>query len=177
MSNISSSNISVFPSTKRGNYQRSARLISESNLVGIVNRLLDSDKFVITQNNVSGLAPLDSPFELNIHGYYFNIKTCSTIIDAMSSVPTNSIWANIVIGTTDEYSELMGQDSGGGEESAYSGISFSSDGEESDTLPAGQQRYSLKILEKSGALWTIPSDSTVKYSSTRFFGEIDGGVI
>ena len=176
MSNVLSANINVFPSTKRGNYQRSARLISESNLVGIVNKLLDSDKFVITQN-VSGIAPLTSPFEINIHGYYFIIDTCNLIITSVSPSSSNtSIWANIITGVTDGYTELVGQDSGG-DNSTYGGISFSLDGAETSALSAGQTRYSLKILEKSGNDWVIPQDSSVKYSATRFMGNIDGGVI
>lgn len=177
MSNILSTSISVFPSTKRGNYQRSARLISESNLVGIVNKLLDSDKFVITQN-VNDIAPLSSAFEVNIHGYYFTVDTCSTIINAVigSTPSATSIWANIIIGTTSGYAELVGQDSGG-DSSTYSGVIFTADAADTTALSSGQERFSLKIFEKSGANWIIPSDSTLKYSSTRLFGSIDGGII
>ena len=41
MSYVGSQNINVFPSTKRGQYQRDARLMTESSLVGLINELID----------------------------------------------------------------------------------------------------------------------------------------
>ena len=82
MSNyIASGNISVFPATKRGEaYIKKSRLMSEENLVGIINRLVDKEAFCITKEYGSNL-----PFEFNIFGYYFKVNRGDSITDIFSS--------------------------------------------------------------------------------------------
>lgn len=73
MSNIASNLIEVFPSTKRtAEYQKSARQLSEKNLVSIINKLIDTDAFVITSPGT--VTNLTMGIEFNMHGYYFKVS-------------------------------------------------------------------------------------------------------
>jgi hypothetical protein len=63
---IQSSNVNVFPSTRRTYAQDfSARLMTESSIARIINSFINSDGFVIS-DSVS-----NTSFEFNINGYYF----------------------------------------------------------------------------------------------------------
>ena len=111
MAYLPSTQIEVFPSTKRGSYQKSARLLSESNLVGLINQLLDVDSFVITSAYNA-----TEPFEINIGGYYFSTTTNALDITGLFSIANNgqSIVASIQIQSlSDGIYELVGQDSNG----------------------------------------------------------------
>jgi len=62
---LSSDLINVFPSTRRVYTQDfSSKLMTELAISRSINMLMDTDGFVISEN-------LGSPFEINIHGYYF----------------------------------------------------------------------------------------------------------
>ena len=172
---INSDNIAVFPTSHRGAKQRSARLISESNLIGLANRLLDKDSFVISDSIVPS-----EPFEFNIHGYYFKITSGDAMTNLASSIGGNNIWATIELETTttatlDTFVELKGSDeevSGGYE---YGGVVFS---DANPVLPKDTTKFSLKILTKSGSTYVVPSDSKIKYEASKVFGDIttiDGG--
>ena len=65
MSYLNTQSINVFPSTKRSNKQVSARLMTEASIVGIINKLIDREGFVITKNE--DIYPEHS-FEFNIFG-------------------------------------------------------------------------------------------------------------
>ena len=175
---INSDNIVVFPTSHRGAKQRSARLISESNLIGLANRLLDKDSFVISDSIVSS-----EPFEFNIHGYYFKITSGTAMTNLASSIGGNDIWATIELETTttatlDTFVELKGSDeevSGGYE---YGGVVFSDENLVLPTDTTNTTKFSLKILTKSGSTYVVPSDSKIKYKASKVFGDIttiDGG--
>ena len=167
MSNIASGNIVVFPATKRSeDYIRDSRLMSEQNLVGIINHLVDRDAFCITSNPTSG-----SPFEFNIHGYYFRVDDLDYVTSGMNS----SVYAYIDLANTNNgnFKEISGQDE---EESGtyyYTGVTFS------ETAPTEQtDRFSLQILKKVSDSWVVPSESLIKFNNSAVdFTEIDGGVI
>ena len=95
MSYVGSQNINVFPSTKRGQYQRDARLMTESSLVGLINELIDLKSFVITPIPSDTLQQSD-PFEFNIAGYYFKIDRLDSIPDFNSLATGQSIVASII---------------------------------------------------------------------------------
>ena len=166
---LPSDKINVFPSTKRGGYQRSARLISESNLINIINKLVDKDAFVITPFNNS-LTP-STRLEFIIYGYYFNIETASLTQSSDFSSATN-IYANIELATSDGYTTLNGQDTFD-TNSTYNGVTFS------DSANTGSSWHSLNLLTRNSSAdqWTIPLDSTVKYALNKMGGSIDGGTI
>ena len=72
MATITSSKINVFPATRRGGSKPLAKLMSEQALVGITNRLIDLEGFVISDVDV---LTDDAPLEFNLFGYYFSMKT------------------------------------------------------------------------------------------------------
>ena len=143
MSNVQSSEILVFPSTKRGSYQLTARLMTEQYMVNIINELVDTDAFVITQNTTDGIINANNKFEFNVHGYYFCVAHASDITNSSSA--TDCIYANIIVGTAAGYTELVGQDDAS--TNLYMGVKFTDDDPDSDALQADQERFSLKILE------------------------------
>lgn len=186
MANVLSQDIQVFPSTKRGTYQRSSRLISEENLTNIVNKLIDKDSFVIRPQPYNSLGT-DDALQFNIHGYFFVVPHVGSITNLMPS-GTESIYANIITdketvtvdSITYEYIELQGQDTGSAS-STYTGVSFTADAPDTSALTDTQTRYSLKILEKTAQnVWQVPLISMYKYEAQNVFGDIsliDGGVV
>lgn len=175
MAYLQSTKIEVFPSTKRGTNQKSARLLSESNLVGLINQLLDVDSFVITSvYNESAV------FEMNIGGYYF--KTTGNVTDITGLFPAanngQSIVATIQVQPlSDGIYELIGQDSAG----EYKSLKFelattSSTNIRTTNTVSDVTTYTLRILDKIGGVWVIPSASQFKFT-TKSMEEIDGGLI
>lgn len=81
MSYISSKKIKVFPCSNRPDYIED-RWLTEYNLVNIINRLVDRDKFVVTTNWTSNDA---SEFMFNINGYLFK-TTEITLIDKIKEL-------------------------------------------------------------------------------------------
>ena len=165
MAYISSSQITVFPTTRRPDY-RNNRLFSEANSVNLVNQLLDVHQFVISDSYNSSSS---SPFEFNIQGYYFKIDTCAhlaSIVFGLSS--PNEVWATITLVTSGDYTELSGQDDGG----EYQGVVFS------NSSSSAANTYSLKILEKVDSNYVIPETSKAKFNFNRISGtitKVDGG--
>ena len=117
----SSTNIFIFPTTKREQISRSSRLLTEKNLVDIVNKLVDVDSFMITKNYSYGS---NKSLEFNIGGYYINVNDFDSVIDLVTNnesvVKGSSIWANIFLYKTGDYEELYGADENG----SYSGVVF-----------------------------------------------------
>lgn len=179
MAYLASDKINVFPSTKRGNVQVSARLMSESSMVDIVNRLIDTEGFVITQGSTLGGASVDdtSPltltnsYEFNIFGYYFKIDKIQDITSLFDSTTTVNIYAKITTSTIDNYIELSGQDVN----DAYEGVVFEgkTSGQTPPT-PASDNEHILWILTKNSSGWWVPLDSRVKFVYDFAIG-VDGG--
>ena len=183
----SSGSVKVFPTTKRGDQQRSARFITEKNIVNLVNNLLDKDSFIITKKVSNDFDIATENLEFNIGGYYFKVDEIDTIISNLISgiQPQigDCVWANIFTYYTGEYEELYGYDEVVtiNEESlsVYKGLTFSYG------LDGIGSAKSLKILECVGfkdvdganiPVWSIPDDSLLKYSFDRIF-DLDCGVI
>lgn len=178
---LPSNSISVFPSARRMNKQVSARLISEASLANIVNKLIETDGFVITpepEDSETGFIAQD-PFEFNIHGYYFRADHANDIT-ALADTGSTKIYANIFLDTTTDinYTELKAADSSINEldESSYfKGVEFSND----DPLPTAD--YSLLLFSKEqlsggNSGWIVPIESRLKFVYTFALG-VDGGEI
>ena len=149
MANLKSDHISIFPTPNRvATYQREARLITESNLINIVNRLVDKDSFVISyiaaQNKIT----------FNIHGYWIEADLTQSGL-----LTGESLYARIRIDTPvgSAFTELQGDDTNG----IYSGVEFlnSYSGTDADGY------YSLKLLENIDGTWQVPEDSWVKFTT------------
>lgn len=199
---INTEDIFVFPSTRRMNKQVSARLLSEASLANIVNKLIDTDGFVITpvpevvpgdatsERNAQRGFEEDKEFEFNVHGYYFNVVTAKKILDLFPGVNDDSIYANIYLDKTTDpnYTELAGQDSPlNNEEDApevYRGLTFSTTNLSElpeDSLNPPKADYSLLLFQKEllgvgDTDWAVPVLSRLKFYYTLALG-VDGGEI
>lgn len=173
---IKSSSITVFPTTKRQKGNRSSKLLTESNLVGLINNILDVNSFVIT--NTSGPLNNTDSIEFNILGYYFRISSISEIMRAMNITNMSnidSIYANIYFMRSGDFKELYGTDSPDSEntdEYFYDGVLFT------ENINDSNASGFLKILEKSasGEAWQIPDNSKIKFMQ-RSISNLDCGVI
>lgn len=180
MAYLSSENVRVFPSTKRGSKQVTARLLSEQTISSIVNKFLDTDGFVIT--NEEDFA-LENPLEFNIHGYYFWVNNVQAIINSLPSTST-LIYANIILKEEGNYLQLQGQDDETIDPttsivtaSIYQGLNFTS---QTPLQPqADEEVHYLLLLKRdsSESDWYIPADSRYKFTKESLDIEIDGGII
>ena len=122
ISYVKSNQIKAFPVVNRNTAVSGdtyAKHTSEATLTGIVNKLINSDGFVITPRNK---IKLDSEFAFNIFGYYFNVASLEYILEAVlknvtdSSPWLGSVYAGIDLVENGQWTELMG-----GDESTESG--------------------------------------------------------
>lgn len=168
MSNMLSSKISVFPSTRRGTQDPKSRLVSESSFANIVNKLIETKGFVITPDPTSGSwgDSDNNSFEFNIYGYYFNISDLSYLFSLFDNQSSN-IYAYIELATNGNYVELAGQDSmpNNSSELEYTGVKFVSENP--------NKEHELLLFTKSNDIWIVPPESRIRFD----FGDIDGGVI
>lgn len=148
---IRSNEIKVFPTTRRSDeVDRNARLMSEQNLISIVNRLTGLKSFIINMSSIdiktnSVTIPINSEF--NIGGYYFKF-TADQIIAIDNSI--KEIGLQINTATVDNFTELQGNDLNG----KYSGLIIDT----SDTFKNVSETY-LPIIRKYDGNWDIISDS------------------
>lgn len=165
MSYLATEQVTVFPSTKRADKQVSARLMTEQAIVGIVNRLIDRDGFVVTTDDE--LQSDEHVFAFNIHGYYFEISSYAEL-KALFNDDKNAmnIYAHIFIDTTGNYTELFGQDNDG----KYQGLQFSYDGKVKNSNNREEHKLLLLTREAFESRWFVPNESRIKF-------ELDGGVI
>lgn len=163
MAYLNSEKIKIFPSAKRGVTKPYSRLTTEQSFVRIVNKLIDTDGFVINLDR--------NELEFNIHGYYINADLTSLTELFPSSL---NIYAKIKLVQVGDNLELDGVDDATDEE--YKGVEFSST---SSTLADGE--YELKVLsrETTSDNWIIPEESEFKFTNKSFNFDIvvDGGVI
>ena len=168
MSYLISGKISVFPSTRRTYSSSHSRQVTEASLVGMINKLIDVDSFVVTKLSDTYLGT--DEFSFNIHGYYF----ITTLGDVVANF-TDDVYATITIdvsGGVPEFYELSGQDVN----NEYRGVEFTS------TEQQGENKYCLHLLHKgedTNNKWEVPESSQVKFSmgSLPKLELIDGGEI
>lgn len=166
MANIASDKIIVFPSAKRANgnpnYVKASRALSEQNLIGLVNQLLEVKSFVISNE-----WDAEKDFQFNIGGYLFTIKaggydiTDNNIID---------VYAQISTSIENNYIELNGDDiSISGKYSGLELIELTT----SPSDPIINDATHLHILTKVGNNYVIPEESKLNLIDQT----IDGGEI
>lgn len=91
MANLNTTDVRVFPTSKRVGADPAAKYTTEYNLTNLVNRLTNREAFVIT-NNVIVDSNKISDFQFNILGYYFTVNldfTPSTELAPLPSEPDN----------------------------------------------------------------------------------------
>lgn len=188
---VQSSEILVFPATRRTYDSNKSRLLSEMALTSIVNKMIDYAGFVITED-ISTNGDLNKPFDFNIMGYYFHLDSLSSIIDTVGGLSIGeSIWGIIELAGED-YVELKEGDvstdlSNPSAPTMYHGIKFSKTASGSAlghliTPTAGI--YQLQLIKRtadagsgtSGSSGlTIPMESRVRMSGGSI--RIDDGEI
>lgn len=175
MSTITSSNITVFPSTRRAGSKPLARLMSEQALVSLVNKLIDLEGFVISDFET---ITDDSPFEFNLYGYYFRIVNPVTSLGLGTTYTSGSVYAHIELITstasdTLEYEELFGQDDNG----QYTGLVIDNSLNYSPQHGGIVKTLKLAQLTDSNS-WIVPPDSKIRFSKESLdLSVIDGGII
>lgn len=164
MSYLNSDKIKIFPSAKRGVTKPYSRLTTEESFVRIINKLIDTDGFVIGIENTQ--------LDFNIHGYYISVDMPS-LIELFST--STDIYAKIQLTVVGDNKELAGVDDASDEE--YKGVVFS----DSPTSPMPSDTYELKVLTRASSAdsWSIPPESYFKFNDASFNFSIivDGGTI
>lgn len=152
---VQSNAIKVFPTTKRSDeVDRNARLMSEQNLISIVNRLTGLKSFIInippeiTINASSITIPTNSEF--NIGGYYFKFIQ-PQIITFDNNI--KEIGLQITTATSGDFTELQGNDPDG-TKGNYSGLKIIT-----SATPGNVSSEYLPIIRKYGSNWAIINDS------------------
>lgn len=174
MATIVSENIAVFPSTRRAGSKPLTRLMSEQALVGIVNKLINLEGFVISS---SSEIEDTTPLEFNLYGYYFRILNPVTSLGLGTTFSSGSVYAHIELVTSTasdslQYEELFGQDDNGN----YTGLVI--DNSEDYTAQHGGIVKTLRVAEFSNSTWVIPEASKIRFSKESLdLSVIDGGVI
>ena len=173
--NISSRNIKVFPSAKRGanaTYAE-ARLSTEASLINIINQLVDVDSFVITDTYEG-----NKSLEFNIHGYYF--KILSPQLNLIPLVPdAQDIFASITLIPVGGLMELNGVDDDDSQNSLYRGLGIGASAQDAQQIPPVDiyQIFTMHLLTKSGNNWIIPEESKLKFNKSLGTIIVDGGEI
>ena len=148
--NLQSSKISIFPTPDRSTDPQ-ARLITEFNLVNIVNRLVDKDSFVISYDDTPDSNSNQNKITFNIHGYWIEADLKDSDLDKGNLYASISITSK---SNTNPFAELIGQDSSSG---TYTGVKFST-----DPFKGDDAKYSLQLL----AGGKVPEDSWVKFTNS-----------
>lgn len=155
MAYLSSNEIKVFPSTKRGAHQRDARLLSEGNATASIMHVCKGsfiDVDVDDDGHYTKYLDDIQSFAFCVEGYYFTIESDAiasfkSLINSLQGGEGAKVYANITLGTVKttiafpkdsptptyeynfQYTELVGQDTEefGQIGSEYQGVTFSLD--------------------------------------------------
>lgn len=160
---LQSNDVKVYPSARRGATNSYSRLLTEEAITRLVNSFLDFDGFVISNEN-------ENTFRFNIEGYYFEVNRT-----ALQNLFTtgSSIYAHIHLVKYGEYWELDGLDV----DSVYEGVVFKDNNTAIGPETSTSHWAVLKLLEKSGNTWKIPTESKYKFDLGSQGVNVDGGVI
>lgn len=172
----------MFPSTKRGNTDKTAREFSEENVTRLPNIVSDSESYVETfggdpdKNGQVDWNQAQSPIELYIHGYYFKIISSTTFRDEVVALFPNGlkIYACIYLSQSG-YIQLQGQDDNG----KYQGLSIEADLQnpvQGETV-GGLTRYFVLVMERPSTTgtWSVPVQSYSKLDGNSIDFGVDGG--
>ena len=191
MSYLNSNSISVFPSAARGQQVEyiEARLTTETVIANIINKLIDTTGFIITNVDEWNTAfssrgvndPAD-PVEFNLYGYYFKVKDPDELF-ALMPASAEAIYACIALHPVATHEvgtyryELFGQDDS--DLGTYGGVQFNTTDayENPSILPEFSITKSIKIFDKINNTWELSEDSTFKFLKKSLLFDIDGGEI
>ena len=158
MVNIESGNIKVFPSVRRSDESDlDARLPSEYNLTNIVNRLTNTDSFIVEGltivKNLDGAIQLTSG-SCNIHGYYFEIKN-SIILNDIGNHDKVYLKIETETSAVNSFVELVGNDESN---NVYTGLQI--------VYRKPETGYYLLLATKDGnGNWINNTQASIRYTS------------
>lgn len=194
---LNSEDVTIFPSTRRATTYVKSKLMSEASVVNIINKLVDKDSFVITEDKDTvdeKNSYANSAFEFNIHGYYFRVEKGSLLFDLATG--KNRIYANIVVDESLDFPEIVGIDTTDKttptEETLYyyNGLRITLDNPLKTSTDG--TIYSLQLFEKyqgnpagwvvptygaEKSAWIVPASSRIKFNQYSLNLNIDGGEI
>lgn len=157
MAYIQSDKITAFPLAKNREVDRKSNLFYEENIANIVNQLIDTQGFVITQTvdfmsveNGQLKMNSDSVFQFSLGGRLFTITSDDTNYPIMSVASGQTVYAYISV---DDKGEVVGQD----ESNFYEGLVLNT------TVPSNVD-YVLPLFIINGSTVRVPDESYLKLS-------------
>ena len=194
MSNISSNQIRVFPTSQREGIDPAAKFTTEYNLTSIINKLLDTKAFVI-DNTLSIDRNILTKLEFNIMGYYFfienvdlqSIEGTGSYLNASITVNYNQYTGDRDSSTLFNWASLQGVDDE--DDLFYSGVTLKWEADpsyvsknnnnnnkenitsEAVSSPQGGNdiTYTFTILRRSGntndATYSIPDECKIRFKT------------
>lgn len=157
MSNIKSTDISIFPLAKP-RLDNTSRLFYEQNVTNLLRQLMDTDGFIIQDCEINNTES-NKDLIFNLYGYYFKIKR-EAISTILSTNLNNGeyIIAKIKL-TQQEPIEIDGQD----DNDLYTGLEIICN----DTIPQNNDSNSktLVLFEKVNNEWKPYNNSLNKFNS------------
>lgn len=190
---LSSSDIRVYPSSKRVGIDPGAKFTTEYNLTNLINRLTNRQAFVITDAVLLDSSNGITNFEFNILGYYFLVNLPKTLLSEANSV-NKYLNASITI-TQNHYGDnatfynwwqLEGQDETINTSKQFRGLQLDWSNQtthqpqggtspnlsgvwRSELSPSTSVIYTFTILERTASGYIIPPASKI-----RLFTSTDG---
>lgn len=189
MAYIQSTGINVFPTTKRDQASSGdtySQYFTEYNITNVINRLINTDAFVITNQNSTNINGQNlgsyANLEFNIGGYYFNIKNenLKEIVEG-SGISDSSPYfvVKAAINTSDYGVKTLIPLNTSGEptnamdsldlNSQFQGLYFYSSSSYVNTSTQnsnGNTIYTLTLLQRlSSENYVIPRESKVKFKT------------
>lgn len=95
MSYLSSEQVKIYPSARRGATKAFSRLLSEEAMTRLINSLIEYEGFVITPDS-SVASQSDTLFKFNLKGYYFEVNK-KALQDLFPLSSNSNIYANITL--------------------------------------------------------------------------------
>ena len=151
MSNIKSTDISIFPLAKP-RQNNTSRLFYEQNVTNLLRQLMDTDGFIIQPCELDG-NKCKGELIFNLYGYYFKINNGATLVDDLNGT---YIIARITL-TETEPVEIDGQD----DNDLYTGLDIIC----TDTISNDNTNSkTLVIFEKINDSWQPYNSSFNKFN-------------
>lgn len=162
MSNIKSTDISIFPLAKP-RQNNTSRLFYEQNVTNLLRQLMDTDGFIIQPCELDG-NKCKGELIFNLYGYYFKINNGATLVDNLNG---EYIIARITL-TENEPVEIEGQD----DNDLYTGLEIICSDNISNNNP---NTKILTLFTKIGDKWEPLSSSFNKFNPQSLIVDVIDG--
>ena len=173
---VKSTDINVFPTAYRNDYDPGSKFFSEENIGNILNSIIDHSSIAGKQGFVVGSAKevSDGDYILfNLHGYWFRLKFNESSFSNWENIYA---YINISADTWDSYNKkiryanLKNLKTSGSDENLDDSSAEFNGLELSDTLKSFEENvegYQLLLLSKdsSTSKWSIPATSILKFNT------------